>query len=153
MIFDKDGLVINEYDNETEVSALIVECAILDTFSNEEIEMLTENTYDIGKAINEDILVERSIVRLDKNAKKNKAFKMAVFQIAKQKGDRDFKKLMTVWKLERFLENKLTKRYQAQANQLAKESLKKAKNTKSKVVNKAVDKAKNLFGNGKPVNK
>lgn len=153
MIFDKDGLVINEYDNETEVSALIVECAILDTFSNEEIEMLTENTYDIGKAVNEDILVERSIVRLDKNAKKNKAFKMAVFQIAKQKGDRDFKKLMTVWKLERFLENKLTKRYQAQANQLAKESLKKAKNTKSKVVNKAVDKAKNLFGNGKPVNK
>ena len=96
MIFDKDGLVINEYDNETEVSALIVECAILDTFSNEEIEMLTENTYDIGKAVNEDILVERSIVRLDKNAKKNKAFKMAVFQIAKQKGDRDFKKLMTV---------------------------------------------------------
>lgn len=153
MIFDKDGLVINEYDNETEVSALIVECAILDTFSNEEIEMLTENTYDIGKAVNEDILVERSIVRLDKNAKKNKAFKMAVFQIAKQKGDRDFKKLMTVWKLERFLENKLTKRYQAQANQLAKEALKKAKNTKSKVVNKAVDKAKNLFGNGKPVNK
>lgn len=153
MIFDKDGLVINEYDNETEVSALIVECAILDAFSNEEIEMLTENTYDIGKAVNEDILVERSIVRLDKNAKKNKAFKMAVFQIAKQKGDRDFKKLMTVWKLERFLENKLTKRYQAQANQLAKESLKKAKNTKSKVVNKAVDKAKNLFGNGKPVNK
>ena len=153
MIFDKDCLVINEYDNETEVSALIVECAILDTFSNEEIEMLTENTYDIGKAVNEDILVERSIVRLDKNAKKNKAFKMAVFQIAKQKGDRDFKKLMTVWKLERFLENKLTKRYQAQANQLAKESLKKAKNTKSKVVNKAVDKAKNLFGNGKPVNK
>ena len=153
MIFDKDGLVINEYDNETEVYALIVECAILDTFSNEEIEMLTENTYDIGKAVNEDILVERSIVRLDKNAKKNKAFKMAVFQIAKQKGDRDFKKLMTVWKLERFLENKLTKRYQAQANQLAKESLKKAKNTKSKVVNKAVDKAKNLFGNGKPVNK
>ena len=153
MIFDKDGLVINEYDNETEVSALIVECAILDTFSNEEIEMLTENTYDIGKAVNEDILVERSIVRLDKNAKKNKAFKMAVFQIAKQKGDRDFKKLMTVWKLERFLENKLTKRYQAQANKLAKESLKKAKKKKKKVVNKAVDKAKNLFGNGKPVNK
>lgn len=147
MIFDKEGLVINEYDNETEVSSLIVECAILDTCSNEEIETLTENTYDLGKAINEDILVERSIVRLDKQAKKNKAFKMSVFQVAREKGDRDFKKLMTLWKLERFLENKLTKRYFAQATQLAKESLKKASQTKSKVVNKAAKKA-NLLLNG-----
>ena len=147
MIFDKEGLVINEYDNETEVSSLIVECAILDACSNEEIETITENTYDLGKAINEDILVERSIVRLDKQAKKNKAFKMAIFQVAREKGDRDFKKLMTLWKLERFLENKLTKRYFAQATQLAKESLKKASQTKSKVVNKAAKKA-NLLLNG-----
>ena len=147
MIFDEKGLVINEYDSETETSALIVECAILDAFSNEEVESLTENTYDLGKAMNEDILVERSIVRLDKQAKKNKAFKMAIFQVAKQKGDRDFKKLMTLWKLERFLENKLTKRYFAPATQLAKETMKKAKQTKSKVVGKAVKKA-NLLLNG-----
>lgn len=151
MIFDEKGLVINEYDNETESTALIVECAILDAFSNEEVESLTENTYDLGKAMNEDILVERSIVRLDKQAKKNKAFKMAVFQAAKQKGDRDFKKLMTLWKLERFLENKLTKRYFAQANQIAKEAMKKASQTKSKVVGKAVKKA-NLLLNGSKSN-
>ena len=139
MLFDKDGLIINEYDNETEATALIIECAILDTFSNEEIESLTENTYDLGKAINEDILVERSIVRLDKEAKKNRAFKMAVFQVAKEKNDRDFKKLMTLWKLERFLEEKLTKRYFAQAKQLAKETMKKAKNSKSKSIAKVVN--------------
>lgn len=152
MIFDKDGLIINEYDNETEVNALLVECAILDTFSNEEIESLTENTYDLGKAINEDILVERSIVRLDKEAKKNKAYKMAIFQIAKEKNDRDFKKLLTLWKLERFIEAKLEKRYSAQAKQLAKQAMKKSKNTKSKAVGKAVNKANLLLGDGK-VNK
>ena len=38
MIFDKDGLVIDEFDNETEAEALIIECAMLDTFSNEELE-------------------------------------------------------------------------------------------------------------------
>ena len=141
MIFDKDGLVINEYDSETETSALIIECAILDAFSSEEIESLTENTYDLGKAINEDILVERSIVRLDKEAKKNRAYKMAIFQVAKEKGDRDFKKLLTLWKLERFIEQKLEKRYFAQAKQKAKEAMKKAKMTKSKVVAKATDKA------------
>jgi len=149
MIFDDNGLIINEYSNETEVNALIVECAILDTFSSEEIESLTENTYDLGKAINEDILVERSIVRLDKEAKKNKAYKMAVFQIAKEKGDRDFKKLLTIWKLERFLEGKLEKRYSAQAKQLAKQAMKKSKNSKSKAVGKAVSKANLLLGDGK----
>ena len=142
MIFDKDGLLIDEYDNGAEASAMIIECALLDEFSNEEIETLTENTYDLGKAINEDILVERSIVRLDKEAKKNRAFKMAVFQVAKEKNDRDFKKLMTLWKLERFLEEKLTKRYFAQAKQLAKETMKKAKNTKSKSIAKIVNKKK-----------
>jgi hypothetical protein len=152
MIFDNNGLIINEYDNETEVNALIIECAILDTFSNEEIESLTENTYDLGKAINEDILVERSIVRLDKEAKKNKAYKMAIFQIAKEKNDRDFKKLLTLWKLERFIEAKLEKRYAAQAKQLAKQAMKKSKNTKSKAVGKAVNKANLLLGDGK-VNK
>ena len=149
MIFDDNGLIINEYDNETEVNSLIVECALLDTFSSEEIESLTENTYDLGKAINEDILVERSIVRLDKQAKKNKAYKMAIFQIAKEKGDRDFKKLLTIWKLERFLEAKLEKRYSAQAKQLAKQAMKKSKNTKSKAVGKAVNKANLLIGDGK----
>ena len=141
MIFDDNGLIINEFDNETEVNALIIECAILDTFSNEEIESLTENTYDLGKAINEDILVERSIVRLDKEAKKNKAYKMAIFQVAKEKNDRDFRKLLTLWKLERFIEAKLEKRYGAQAKQLAKQAMKKSKNTKSKAVGKAVNKA------------
>lgn len=149
MIFDDNGLIINEFSNETEVNALLVECAILDTFSSEEIESLTENTYDLGKAINEDILVERSIVRLDKEAKKNKAYKMAIFQIAKEKGDRDFKKLLTLWKLERFIEKKLEKRYAAQAKQLAKQAMKKSKNTKSKAVGKAVEKANLLIGDGK----
>lgn len=149
MIFDKNGLVVDEFDSETQASALIVECAIMDTYSNEEIEAIIENTYDIGKAINEEYLEERTIVRLDKAAKKSKAEKMAVFQIAKQKGDRDFKKLLTVWKLERFLESKLEKRYAAQAKTLAKEALKKAAQTKSKTVNKAVKKANLLLQNKK----
>ena len=150
MIFDDKGFMIDEYDNETEVNSMIIECAILDAFSNEELEAMTENTYDLGKAINEDILVERSIVRLDKEAKKNRAYKMAIFQVAKEKGDRDFKKLLTLWKLERFIEQKLEKRYFAQAKQKAKEAMKKAKMTKSKVVAKATDKANLLLGKGNP---
>ena len=71
-----------------------------------------------------------------------------IYQIAKEKGDRDFKKLMTLWKLERFIEAKLEKRYAAQAKQLAKQAMKNSKNTKSKAVQKATNKANLLLGKG-----
>lgn len=149
MIFDKNGILVEEFDNQAEVEALIMESAMLDHYSADELEAVLENSYDLGKAINEDLLMERSIVRLDKFAKKKRLEKMSVFQVAKQKGDRDFKKLMTLWKLERFLEAKLTKRYAAQAKALAKETMKKASKTKSKTVGGAVTKAKNLLNAGK----
>lgn len=149
MIFDKNGILVEEFDNQAEVDALMMESAMLDHYSNDELESILENSYDLGKAINEDLLMERSIVRLDKFAKKKRLEKMSVFQVAKQKGDRDFKKLMTLWKLERFLEAKLAKRYAAQAKALAKETMKKASKTKSKTVGGAVTKAKNLLNAGR----
>lgn len=145
MIFNKQGILVNEFDNQEEVEALVMESAMLDCYSSDELETILENSYDITRAVNEELLLERSIVRLDKAAKKKKAEKMAVFQVAKQKGDRDFKKLMTLWKLERFIEAKLAKRYGAQAKTLAKETLKKASRTKSKSLGGAVTKAKNLL--------
>jgi len=150
MLFDKNGEIVDNFENENEVTSMIIEAAIMDTFSNEELEDIMENNmYDLDKACNEGILCERTIVRLDKHAKKSKAEKMAEFQLAKEKNDRDFKKLMTIWKLERFLEEKIHKRYGAQAKTLAKQKMKAAKNTKSKVVGKATNKAHNLLSRKK----
>ncbi len=150
MLFGKDGEIIANFENENEASSMVIECALMDTFSNEEInDLLENNMYDLDKACNEGVLCERTIVRLDKHAKKTKAEKMAEFQIAKEKNDRDFKKLLTIWKLERFLEEKIHKRYGAQAKTLAKKKLKEAKNTKSKAVKKASEKVHNLLNNNK----
>lgn len=150
MLFDKNGEIVDNFENENETASMIIEAAIMDTFSNEELQDIMENNmYDLDKACNEGILCERTIVRLDKHAKKSKAEKMAEFQIAKEKNDRDFKKLMTIWKLERFLEEKIHKRYGAQAKNLAKQKMKAAKNTKSKVVGKATNKAHNLLSRKK----
>lgn len=150
MLFDKNGEIVDNFENENETTSMIIEAAIMDTFSSEELQdILENNAYDLDKACNEGILCERTIVRLDKHAKKSKAEKMAEFQIAKEKNDRDFKKLMTIWKLERFLEEKIHKRYGAQAKTLAKQKLKAAKNTKSKVVGKATNKAHNLLSRKK----
>lgn len=148
MLFGKNGEVIDNFENENEASSMIIECALMDTFSKEELQDLLENNmYDLDKACNEGVLCERTIVRLDKHAKKSKAEKMAEFQLAKEKNDRDFKKLMTIWKLERFLEEKIHKRYGAQAKTLAKQKMKEAKNTKSKAVKKATGKVQNLLNN------
>ncbi len=150
MLFDKNGEIVDNFENENEATSMIIEAAIMDTFTNEEIEDLLENNaYDLDKACNEGILCERTIVRLDKHAKKSKAEKMAEFQIAKEKNDRDFKKLMTIWKLERFLEEKIHKRYGAQAKTLAKQKMKAARNSKSKIVGKATAKAHNLLSRKK----
>ena len=97
MLFGKDGEIIDNFENENEASSMVIECALMDTFSNEEInDLLENNMYDLDKACNEGVLCERTIVRLDKHAKKTKAEKMAEFQIAKEKNDRDFKKLLTI---------------------------------------------------------
>ena len=150
MLFDKNGEIVDNFENENEATSMIIEAAIMDTFSTEELQdVLENNAYDLDKAYNEGILCERTIVRLDKHAKKSKAEKMAEFQIAKEKNDRDFKKLMTIWKLERFLEEKIHKRYGAQAKTLAKQKMKAAKNTKSKIVGKATAKAHNLLSRKK----
>ena len=150
MLFGKDGEIIDNFENENEASSMVIECALMDTFSSEEInDLLENNMYDLDKACNEGVLCERTIVRLDKHAKKTKAEKMAEFQIAKEKNDRDFKKLLTIWKLERFLEEKIYTRYGAQAKTLAKQKLKETKNTKSKAVKKASEKVHNLLNNNK----
>lgn len=147
MLFDKDGNQVDlDMEESNEASAMIIEAAMLDAYSTEELNNLVENyVNDLDKAVNEDILMEKSIIRLDKAAKKSKAEKMATFQIAKEKKDRDFKKLLTVWKLERFLENKLTKRYGAQAKTLAKKKMKDSSKSKSKSVSNAAGKVKNLL--------
>lgn len=147
MLFDKDGNQVDlDMEESNEASAMIIEAAMLDAYSTEELNDLVENyVSDLDKAVNEDILMEKSIIRLDKAAKKSKAEKMAVFQIAREKGDRDFKKLLTLWKLERFQEKKLEKRYGAQAKTLAKKKMKDSSKSKSKSVSNAAGKVKNLL--------
>lgn len=145
MLFEKNGFVSVQEETNVNDDALIMEAAIMDVMTNEEIEMALENTMDIDIAVNQEIVQERTIVRLDKKAKKSKAEKMAIFTIAREKKDPDFKKLLTVWKLERFLEAKLEKKYQSKAKMRAKEMLKNAAKSKSKMVKTVANKASKMI--------
>ena len=132
-----------------EATQLVSEAALADTLTNEELKELTESAEVCKDMVDNGIVMERSIVRLDKKAKISRAYKTAVFTIAREKKDPKFKKLLTVWKMERTLEAYLMKKYHAEAMKRAKLAVAKLgsgnKDTKNKVVGKAVAKAKAQF--------
>jgi hypothetical protein len=125
---------------------LITEAVLCDVLSKSELQELTE-TADVCNELKDlGVVTEKTIVRLDKKAKLSRAFKTAVFTIAREKKDPKFKKLLTVWKMERALEAYLMKKYQAEATKRAKLAVarlgKGNKDTKNGVVAKASKKAK-----------
>lgn len=70
-------------------------------------------------------VLEVSIVRLDKKAKKQQAYKLAILQCARDDDNKDYKKLETIWRMEKFIFRKLEKRYSARAKSRMKQTAKK----------------------------
>ena len=132
-----------------EANNLVVESLIADNLSNEEISEMTESSEVCNDLVSMGIVTEKTIVRLDKKAKISRAYKTAVFTIAREKKDPKFKKLVTVWRMERALEAYLMKKYHAEAMKRAKVAGAKLnstrKDTKGRVIAKAVSKAKKQF--------
>ena len=149
MLFNKsfstaDVLRISEEDTQ-----LVAEAMLIDALSNEELHELTEAADVCNDLTSMGIVTEKTIVRLDKKAKISRAYKTAVFTVAREKKDRDFKRLVTIWRMERTLEAKLMKKYHAEAMKRAKVAVAKLnsgrKDTKGRVIAKAVSKAKKQF--------
>lgn len=143
MIFLNEEVLDHDLENnfgveDPENDSLMLESAILQSHSADEIKAILEGGGDLDTAIyNEGILSEKTIIRMDKYAKKNRYKMQAVLAIAKEKNDKLFKKLVTVWKMRRMLEKKLEQKYGTLAEKRAKEMMKKAKSSKSAPVRKA----------------
>ena len=151
MIFGQNGLFEQNYETE-EISndslSLITEAAIIDACTDEELLAFLESNTEINAMLRQEVLLEKSIVRLDKKARLSKAHSMAVFTIAKEKNDRDYKKLVTLWRMERILEQKLYKKYSSQALTRAKASMKKIAKAPSAIAKKVVNKTNNMLNSG-----
>ena len=89
---------------------------------------------DSDIAVNEGFLTEKTIIKFDKNAKKAQLYEVAVAAVAREKKDPLYKKLQTVYKMERIIKAKLRKKYHSQAQQKVKEYLARAKRSKSGVL-------------------
>lgn len=147
MLFNKNGNLNQEEEVlSTEAVNYIMEAFVKEEFTPDEMSMFLENQTEIDDAISNNILMEKTIVRLDKKAKLSKARKMAVFTIAKEKNDPKFKKLLTVWKMERFLEDYLDKKYGNEASRRAKKAVSNsAKSSNGTMIKRAAERAKNTF--------
>lgn len=88
-------------------------------------------------------IMEKTIVRLDKNAKKQRAYKLAILQCAKDDDSKDYKKLETIWRMEKFLFRKLEKKYAPRAKSRMKQTAAKASGK-----NGIVAKVKSALSNG-----
>lgn len=140
------GMEINDAD-----ARVITEAAILEGLSAEEAGAVSEDAQLCQDLIKQDIVTERTIVRMDKKAKLSRAFRTAVFTIARRKKDVKFKKLLTIWRMERNLEAYLIKKYRSEALRMAKESLKRkplpsGNGANSGTVRKAINTAKGQLG-------
>lgn len=88
----------------------------------------------------EGFITERTIIKFDKHAKRAQLFEIAVQAVAREKNDPLYKKLETVYKMERIIKSKLRKRYHTQANNKVKEYLNRAKKSKSGILSKIANK-------------
>lgn len=107
-----------EFESITETQmAQLIEMAIQDIAVEEMMESLTtDDTLLMEGVLPEDaVVMEKTIVRMDKAAKKQKAYKLAILQCAKDDDNKDYKKLETLWKMSKYLMRRLEKRYSTRA--------------------------------------
>lgn len=86
---------------------------------------------DADILVQEGYLTEKTIVKMDKNARKAQLYEVALFKVAREHNDKNYWKLQTVYKMERRLKAKLRMRYHNEANRKVREYLNRAKKSKS----------------------
>lgn len=106
---------------------LITEAALIEGLSPEDAAGVLEDKQLLDELKTNEIVTERTIVKFDKKARLNTAYKTAIFTVARRRKDAKFKKLLTLWRMERQIEAYLMKKYHSEAMKIAKESLKRKK--------------------------
>lgn len=135
------GEVVYEHMTDTDMSCLL-SMAIQEACEEDAEDKFTSTEESTGTLMEgvtpEDApILEVSIVRLDKKAKKQKAYKLAILQCAKDDDNKDYKKLETIWRMEKYLMRRLEKKYAARARSRMKQTASKTKTSNHPTVKKA----------------
>jgi hypothetical protein len=122
-------------DNQSQ----ILEAAMIDNLSQEEILEFSQDHQEVFENVRGEILTEKSIVRFDKAAKLSRAKEIALYQIAKEKKNPLFGKLVTAWRVERYIKAKFNKIYGIEATRRARKALAAAAKKPTKTMKKVID--------------
>lgn len=145
MIFGQTREQQQTEELSAESHGLLVEAMLMENLNPDELEALLTSHEDVSALAEEEVVTERTIVRLDKNARLSHLQKMSVFTIAKEKNDPMFNKLLTVWRMERYLESVLNKKYGNEALRRARQSVNKSASSRSNTLKTVAKKVNNQF--------
>lgn len=143
MLINVNNPLANNDDVLTvEEQSQIMEGIVLDNLTDSELLDFITDPQEVKENINNQVLTEKSIVRFDRAAKLSRAQKIAIFTIARKKKNPLFKKLLTLWRAERYIEARLAKLYGNQAMQQARRAVADASKRPSTGMKKVIDRAK-----------
>ena len=136
---ERDSSLIQE---NADNNIILAECLFMDNLTSQELSELCEDANEMANLINEGILQEKTIVKLDKNAKRSRAEAQAELIIAKERKDRDLNKLVRVWQMRNQLLEKIHRKYGSQARTRAKEIMRNTGKSKTRTGKKVAARAK-----------
>lgn len=117
--------------------SILYESAIFNGLSSDELSALLENNDELDTLKDEGFLSEKvQVIRISKEGQLKRLEGQALLVIARKKNDNDFKKLIKVWKMRRFLLDKLKKKYGMAAKAEARKMSKALGRSKSAVAKK-----------------
>lgn len=117
----------------------IISVSLESVCTDEELDELTNDNSSVTESMVFSPVLEKSIVKLDKSAKKQRAYKLAILHVAKEMGLKDYKQWCTIRKMDILLMRKMEKRCATKAKAYMREAQKRAaestKNPLKKVAN------------------
>lgn len=155
---ENDTDIFNEANMPEDIKAmlesmdfsLILEMLLGDLFTGEELsEENIEFNPELAALRESDMLTEANIIRLDKNAKRNRMNKLALYTILKKRNPKMFDKLKFVIKMKKSIIALAEKKYGAQAKLLGNAMYRKAA-SKPKIKKVVAGRGKTLTLKAKP---
>lgn len=131
-----EGVMDTEPVTEGAMAAVLA-AALEDTCAEEELDELSEQASSGTLTLTP--VEERSIVKLDKKAKKQQAYKVALYKAAQEMNLKEFKQLKTLWAAEKELDLVIERKAHNRANQIMRETAKKHKESPIGKIKRAVD--------------
>lgn len=110
-------------DDISTLEALMIEEGLIE-------EACSELQMECSKTPKVSYVEEASIVKLDKQAKRNRDYKFAILKCARNGKDSRVKQLMTLWKMEAFLMRKLEEKWGTKAKGMMRKTAAESKKNK-----------------------